>query len=289
MKTDWAPLFLQWCQRPDSLSIEEINTLKSKGLDTSRTIEPIDADVIQQAIHFSNIRSLVTTDSTQKTVAANSTLIAEHQNAGIGQRGRVWVTPLGLSVCLSTRFIAPRSVNKLSGLTLVVALAISQCVKSLNPEARTQIKWPNDLYTEGRKYAGILTDVQIKSPTQTEVTLGIGINWQLGQQHFDQVDQTIDNIPLDTQSISRNTFIIHMLKQIHQHIQTFTHQGLGCFIDAWREFDLLDGKKITIQNGQNTLTGTARGIDTDGMLIIDTGNGIERLNSGTVRLPSTGQ
>lgn len=277
-------LFQRWCQSRTSLNPAEQAELLALGLDIFRPVEPINKQQIQTAIDFSNIETVFSTKSTQTNVEANSTLVAEHQSAGVGQRGQSWSTPLGLSVCLSQRFELNTGLQHMSGYPLTVALACLQSIKSLDPHAPASIKWPNDLYSHGVKFAGILTQVQPKSDQCTEVTLGIGINWQLGPQHFAQIDQPVCNIPLNTRDITRNEFIIALLKQIQHNNQQFIQHGFASFVETWQANDALKGQELTLTTASGTHHGDYAGISDQGEIQLNINGELKRFASGQAQL-----
>ncbi|WP_154224181.1 biotin--[acetyl-CoA-carboxylase] ligase [Marinicella rhabdoformis] len=277
-------LFQQWSQSRSSLNPAEQAELMSLGLDVFRPIEPINKEQIQSEIDFSNIETVFSTVSTQKNVQANSTLVAEHQSAGVGQRGKSWSTPLGLSACLSQRFELDIGLQKMTGYPLIIALACLQSIKTFDPQAAVSIKWPNDLYCYGVKFAGILTEVQPKSEKQTEVTLGIGINWQLGPQHFAQIDQPVCNIPLNTRDVTRNEYIITLLKQIQNNNQQFINHGFASFVESWQANDALNGQQLTLNTASGAYQGDYAGISDQGEIQLNINGELKRFASGEAQI-----
>lgn len=277
-------LFLQWSQNRSALRPTEQAKLLALGLDIFRPVMPIDHSQIQAAIDFSNIETVFSTESTQKHVKSNSTLIAEHQSAGTGQRGKSWLTPLGLSICLSHRFVLDVPLSQMAGYTLTVALACLQSIKHFDTDAAVAIKWPNDLYCHGVKFAGILTQAQAVNDKQSEITLGIGINWQLGPQHFAQIDQTVCNIPLNTGKISRNQFIIVLLKQINQNNHRFSRHGFSAFTEQWQQYDQLRGQTITLTTAKQQHTGSYAGISALGEIQIQCDGELKRFTNGEAQI-----
>lgn len=277
-------LFKQWLSAEIPLTLEQQAQLASLGLDVFRPIQAIDPQRIQSAIDFSEIDVVFSTHSTQQQVKPNSTLIAEHQSAGVGQRGKSWLTPLGSSICLSHRFKLALPLSQLAGYTLTVALACLQSIKHFDPQAAVSIKWPNDLYCHGIKFAGILTQAQALATGHTEITLGIGINWQLGPQHFAQIDQPVCNIPLNTQNVNRTDFIIALLHQIHEHKQKFCQHGCAGFLELWQQHDQLNQQEVTVNTAQGSYTGNYAGISPLGELQINCNGELKRFASGEAQL-----
>lgn len=223
--------------------------------------------------------------STQSAVEPNSLLIAEHQSAGVGRRGKNWITPKGRSVCFSYRFELPLPVTQMRGYQMTTALAVVESIHTFEPEAAVQLKWPNDLYHDGQKFAGILIHL-IPKQQNTEVIVGVGINWQLTEQQMASVDQPICNMPLTqlaaSQTPSRHAFIAQLLRQISDHNQRFVRLGLADFLSRWQDCDYLLQQTIAVTSEQQQQLGEYQGINSQGELLLQTPQGIKTFSSGEV-------
>jgi BirA family biotin operon repressor/biotin-[acetyl-CoA-carboxylase] ligase len=101
--------------------------------------------------------------------------IAEYQNAGRGRRGRQWVSPFGSHLYLSMYWHLDQGISAAMGLSLVSALAVSDTIKIMFG-IDVQLKWPNDVYLDGVKLAGILIDLEGQVSEPSHSVIGIGIN-----------------------------------------------------------------------------------------------------------------
>jgi biotin-[acetyl-CoA-carboxylase] ligase BirA-like protein len=100
-------------------------------------------------------------------------ILALHQSDGYGRRGRQWVSAKG-NLTLSLGMVLP-SKAPISLLTFVLGLALYRvCARDL-PKEELQLKWPNDLYFQGKKLAGMLTQVR-QGSDRISVVMGIGLN-----------------------------------------------------------------------------------------------------------------
>ncbi len=113
------------------------------------------------------------------------TIMADHQTAGRGQRGNVWQAlpsqNLTFSVLLRPTFLAATDQFALS---MAVALAVYDAlVALLGPAAGVRLKWPNDLYIDGRKTGGILIENTLRGTFLSTSVVGIGLN--VNQKAFD--------------------------------------------------------------------------------------------------------
>ncbi len=223
--------------------------------------------------------------STQTQVKPNSLLIAEQQTAGVGRRGKQWLTPKGRSVSLSYRFELPVPASQMAGYQITTALAIVDVIHAIDPTVSLQLKWPNDLYHGGKKFAGILINL-IPKQQHTEVIVGIGINWQLTTEQIESVNQPVCNIPWSqavlNKSLRRHQFIALLVEKINHHNLQFTHQGLSDFLLAWQKHDYLLNQLIQVSSEQQSVTGEYHGINPQGELMLLTSDGIKTFCSGEV-------
>ena len=223
--------------------------------------------------------------STQTEVKPNSLLIAEQQTAGTGRRGKQWLSAKGRSICLSYRFELPLPAAQMAGYQITTALAIVDAIYAFDPAVSLQLKWPNDLYHGGKKFAGILINL-IPKQQHTEVIVGIGINWQLTAEQIDSVNQPICNLPWSQETLSesphRHHFVAQLVEKIDHHNQQFIHQGLSSFLLAWQKHDYLLNRSIQVSSEQQSETGQYQGINQQGELMLQTCLGIKTFCSGEV-------
>jgi len=162
--------------------------------------------------------------------------VTREQTQGKGQHGRDWKSHKDSSILFSIRRNFPQDCN-LNGLSLIVGLAI---VKVLEKECLVKgfkIKWPNDIYFENKKLAGILLENQMKSGNQS-VVIGVGINYSIDQSmkieipwiDLAKITQILPDITLLTAEIVNNILVMseHL---IHSVLMAFDRTGIDmiCF------------------------------------------------------------
>jgi BirA family transcriptional regulator, biotin operon repressor / biotin---[acetyl-CoA-carboxylase] ligase len=101
-------------------------------------------------------------------------ILSESQTGGRGRRGSNWASPSG-GVWMSMMFESELETGELFPFLILAAFIISEAVES-QVGVTPQIKWPNDLLIEGKKFAGILMDTDVETGKVTKVTIGVGIN-----------------------------------------------------------------------------------------------------------------
>ena len=105
---------------------------------------------------------------------AGTLVLAERQTAGRGRAGKQWSSPAGTGLWL-TLIERPRDRAGLEVLSLRAGLETAQALESIAP-SRIEVKWPNDLYAEGRKLAGILVEVRWREQRPDWAAVGVGLN-----------------------------------------------------------------------------------------------------------------
>ncbi len=242
--------------------------------------------------HYSSLNSLIDNDiechyfdSLESTSSFLNNLpssnltqlcVTREQTQGKGQHGREWLSQKDGSILLSIRQTFANDVN-LSGLSLVVGLAI---IKALEKECKVdgfKIKWPNDIYFREAKLAGILLENNIQAGSQS-VIIGVGVNYDLEQ------DISFDIPWVDLSKIVKKLPDIHKLTaSIINNILSmslyFKLNGLSDLLSQWDKYDMLKGVKLkSIELGKN-FEGEVTGITDQGALKVLTKNGSKELYS----------
>ena len=202
--------------------------------------------------------------------------VAREQTQGKGQHGRLWESQRDGSILFSIRSNFPQECN-LNGLSLVVGLAI---VKVLERECLVEgfkIKWPNDIYFEGKKLAGVLLENQIYLKNQS-VVIGVGINYELDQDMVFKIPWTdlsrITKILPDIQFLTAE--IIKNILLMLEHFRVFS---LDDFQLDWKKYDMLKGKQVKCTDLDESFEGEVVGVSSQGALKILTKNGVKELYS----------
>ena len=153
-----------------------------------------------------------------KHLAAGSVCAAEHQTAGRGRRGRSWYSGKSQNLCFSLlwRYSADE-VRQVSALSLVVALVLAVSFTELGI-SDIQIKWPNDVYYQGKKLGGILIESRFEN-NDYYLVIGIGLNLSM-----DQVDLNVVNQPyadLSAYHLERNQLLQKIVPQLQKNLKIY--------------------------------------------------------------------
>jgi BirA family transcriptional regulator, biotin operon repressor / biotin---[acetyl-CoA-carboxylase] ligase len=191
--------------------------------------------------------------------APHGTLVtADEQTAGRGRQGRTWTAPPRSAVLMSV-------VLREFGDVLPLAAAVAVCEALPLPAA---IKWPNDVWIEGRKIAGILVEGR---PQEGWAVLGIGVN--VGEA---PPVENATSLRREGVSLSVEDALERVVAALSRRLVSPTPEVLA----AWRSRDALLGETVRWQNG----SGKGAGIDDGGALLVDTGSGRIKLEAGEVHL-----
>ncbi len=202
-------------------------------------------------------------------------LVASQQSAGRGRMGRVWQSNVGDSLTFS--FGLQLSPASWEGLSLAVGASVAQSLSSGLPE-QIQLKWPNDLWWQGRKLAGILIETaslpQAKAQERFAV-IGIGIN--IKSRVF---DENLTTQPAWLQEISPasspKTALQALFAPLLGDLLEFERAGFAAFSSRFAARDGLYGREVALSDGR---TGRAQGVDGSGALLVHTSQGMQRVSS----------
>lgn len=214
--------------------------------------------------------------------AENGTaVLAEYQSDGKGRIGRTFVSPRSKGLYMSVILRPDFDVKYAPLITSAVAVAVAQAIEQL-AECSVQIKWVNDIYINGRKICGILTEASLglEYNTLDYAVAGIGIN--VLAHDFGELRRDVTTIQQETgKKISRNALcrlILDNLERIMPLIPEKKH------LDEYRRREFLTGKIISANVGNEQVAGKALGVDDNANLVVQTSKGIMTLVSGEANL-----
>jgi len=269
--------------------------VRGKGYCLPAYIELLDSDGISAEIsrstatHIDSINVFHELDSTNNWLRekclngapSGTVCLAEMQHAGRGRRGRSWVSPFGANLYLSLLWRSPAGAAALGGLSLVAGIAVLRCLQNWGVEA-AGLKWPNDILAGNSKLAGVLIDIVGETSGPCAVIIGVGVNICMPPLAGADIDQSWTDLSRLTgrSEHSRNRLAAGLLDQLLPAIAGFETAGLQPFLEEWRRYDSVAGCQVDVQLPNQTVTGTACGIDDGGALLVETATGRRRFVSG---------
>ncbi len=185
----------------------------------------------------------------------NQLCITNKQTKGRGQYNRSWLTEEQQALfSIKTKF---STVTNISGLSLIIALAILKILKNNYKLQELAIKWPNDIYIKNKKLAGILIENQVIGNIQY-IIIGIGIN--IISNNFGSIGYTLD----------KKVLILTIADKIFTYLEKFTTTGFNYFAAKWQQYDYLIQNKIKIK--YNNAIYLSAGVDDNGFLLLINNN-----------------
>lgn len=207
--------------------------------------------------------------------------LAEQQTAGRGRLGRTWISPAAANIYASLlwHFHLPRT--QLAGLNIVIGISIVDAIRSITNAPDLMLKWPNDVYSQDKKLAGILIEIAGESNGISSVVIGIGINVHMPDTAANDIHKPwIDLHTITGKAISRNQLAGALVEHLLVNLQQFQRVGTREFCNKWKSLDYLFGKQVSITTGVNSSSGIAKGIDEQGQLLLDSAGIITPVTAG---------
>ncbi|MGZ4993040.1 MAG: bifunctional biotin--[acetyl-CoA-carboxylase] ligase/biotin operon repressor BirA [Methylobacter sp.] len=279
------------------------SAVSGKGYRLDNALELLDASQINEAVN-GQARRLIASfeihdqiDSTnrylversQNNALSGSVCFAEYQTAGKGRRGRQWVSPYGSNIYLSILWRFQQGPAAISGLSLAVGVAVIRALKQ-HQINDIGLKWPNDIYSQGKKLGGILVEVSGETDGPCSAVIGLGLNLFLPKTEAGSITQAWTDLTKVTgqNRLFRNKLAGSLLNHLLPVIAEYEGVGIKAYLDEWRGCDCLTGKSATLFIGQQQFEGMVRGIDDDGMLLIERPDGrVQAFASGEVSFNSS--
>jgi BirA family transcriptional regulator, biotin operon repressor / biotin---[acetyl-CoA-carboxylase] ligase len=210
---------------------------------------------------------------------------AAEQTAGRGRRGNPWFAPPG-SCLLYSALLRPFEGEASPLLPLAVPVAVCEAAEAVAP-VRCQVKWPNDVWIEERKVAGVLVEAR---PDESWAVIGVGLNVAISPGEFPaELRETATSL-LPTESEGKrgpggSPAVGDALSALSESLGRWVKEPGEAVLDAYRARDALCGKRISWEGGE----GVAQEIDEGGHLVVET-PGSERtsLGAGEVHLSLEG-
>jgi BirA family biotin operon repressor/biotin-[acetyl-CoA-carboxylase] ligase len=213
-------------------------------------------------------------------------VVADHQTAGRGRAGRRWTERPGEGLLSSVILRPSIERDRLGTLPLVIGVAVAEALEEV-ALIECQLKWPNDVWVEGKKIAGILTTtVQNPANRTTLAIVGIGINVNAP---FDALADGATSVAVSRgQPVDREALLRVLVERLGAAYGRFKEMSGVVDLEDWCRRAELIGEHVQIVQDRKVLTGIYEGIDDRGALLLATANGgMCRIVSGDlVRGPS---
>jgi len=209
-------------------------------------------------------------------------VVALAQTSGRGRLGRSWYSPPGESLYLSCVLRPPLAPEALPPVTLAAGIAVAEAAAGRAPRARVQ--WPNDVVVDGRKLAGVLSEVTTRSGKVESAVVGIGLNVN--------VDRFPPDLGRPATSLRLETGRLHALDEVRAELldrleiwlDDFFREGMPAVARGWRVWGGMAGARVRVDLGAGReLVGTAGDLASDGGLeVVDDAGRLTVVRAGDV-------
>ncbi len=244
--------------------------------------------LISEDIFWRDLRILETVGSTndllkemaQEGAPEGTVLIAEEQTAGRGRHGRAWHSPKGgawFSILLRPRIATAQA--GCVGISLAVGLA-----EALRKSYHLPIgvKWPNDLWIEGRKVAGILVELASRGERIDWMVVGIGVNVNNAMPSATRVPATALSLELKHTLMLENFYRVALMGLAESYLLLLT-KGFAPIQARWKALSIL-GERVAVHQGVQRYEANVLGLSESGKLLVRAGQDIRELAAEEVSL-----
>ncbi|MEZ0585065.1 bifunctional biotin--[acetyl-CoA-carboxylase] ligase/biotin operon repressor BirA [Erwinia sp. STN24] len=253
----------------------DVFTVTGKGYSLSGPIQLLNEETILSQLDQGGLAVIPVIDSTNQylldrmtTLQSGDACVAEYQQAGRGRRGRQWFSPFGSNLYLSMYWRLEQGPLAAMGLSLVIGIVTAEVLQALGA-SDVRVKWPNDLYLNDRKLAGILVELTGKAGDAANIVIGTGINLAMRSPDASVVNQAWINLEEAGVTIDRNKLAASLVNNMRGSLQLFEREGLAPFIERWSKLDNFLNRPVKLLIGDREIPGIARGIDQQGGLILE--------------------
>ncbi|GAA3550865.1 bifunctional biotin--[acetyl-CoA-carboxylase] ligase/biotin operon repressor BirA [Zobellella aerophila] len=268
----------------------DIYSVSGRGYRLAVPLQLLDPDRLAQALVPAQVEVVPVIGSTNQywlesivRLSKGDVCLAECQTAGRGRRGRTWISPFGGQLIMSMYWRMDQGMAAAMGLSLVVGIAV---VEALEAEgfAGVQLKWPNDLYLNGRKLAGILVEMSGTAGGPCHLVIGMGLNLVLPREQQQRIDQPWAELTELAPVTDRNRLVVTLVRYLQDYLSRFEANGIASFREPWNRLDYFNGKPVRVLMGEQEIHGIARGIDEQGGLRLETTAGVRSFLGGEISL-----
>ncbi len=213
-----------------------------------------------------------------------TTVVADHQTVGKGQRGRKWESKIGDNLLCST-LLKPTHLKSEQHFFISMVASIAAQSTLLQFGLRSKIKWPNDILVEGKKLAGILIENQISKGHLDSSIVGFGLN--VNQPEF-------STYPWEATSMIN---LLGVETDLDQVLETYRRELEIAYELTFRPFDELYTRyssslyglssELTFFQGNKKVQGRLSNVDASGRLVLNINGSLVAFASGEIRLART--
>ncbi len=209
-------------------------------------------------------------------------VLAERQTCGRGRGANRWWSADGaltFSLVLDAKSLT-QSPERLPQISLTTALAVCEGLQQLEPTLGAGLKWPNDVYVQGRKICGILIEVPSRPKGRLVIGVGVNVNNSLADAPEDLRDTATSLRDVTGTNSDLSEVLIAILRAFSGHLEQLAG-GLS-LSEEWEKRSILTGCAVRLAAGREEIRGVCLGIEEDGALLLETDQGVQRFFTGVI-------
>jgi BirA family biotin operon repressor/biotin-[acetyl-CoA-carboxylase] ligase len=260
---------------PDALHADDLIARLGKTRVIGRDIR-----VFEETTSTNDVIEKLARDNVKEGVV----VFAESQTKGRGRLGRKWISPARKGLWFSILLRPELRPQEATQLTVASGTALRRAIEA-STGVKAKIKWPNDILIQGKKVAGILTELSAEVDRVKHIILGIGVDVNLTAAEFPvELRKIATSLRIEAgKNITRADLAVTILQELdHEYARVCAGDFQG-IADEWEEHCGTIGQPVTIQVGERRIHGRAESLDDDGALLVRTEHGhLERITGGDV-------
>ena len=264
----------------------EIESTPNRGYRLSPDSDLISETGLRNALSLSGIplflhKTLDSTNNEAKRLMTDGVtepflVLSDEQTAGRGRHGHVFYSPRQTGLYMTVALAPQRAIQNALGITAYAAVCVTEAVRILTGRVPL-IRWVNDLFLDGRKIGGILTEAvtDCESGTVESLLVGVGLNLRTAEvppEWRDVIGFLNAGYPVKNR----------LAAEITNRLLCFDPADTA-YLEAYRARSMTLGRQVTCNVGAEHFTGLAQDINADGSLVVRTADGVRALRSGVVR------
>jgi BirA family biotin operon repressor/biotin-[acetyl-CoA-carboxylase] ligase len=196
--------------------------------------------------------------------AAGSVVVADEQSRGRGRLGRRWHSPAGASLYLSAILRPSLPPHRIAPITLAAGVAVAEALQMFN--LSPALKWPNDVQLDGKKVAGVLTEMSGDVDRVHHVVVGIGINVNVAAFPDELAPIATSLLIAGGAPVPRAEVAAALCARLEAWHDRFVDGGAAVVAAGWRRFARFFGRRVTVTSGRDVISGVAEDLEDDGAL-----------------------
>jgi len=209
-------------------------------------------------------------------------VIAERQTAGRGRSSNVWRSgPGSLTFSLIIERPATLPIEQTPIISLLAGLAVQRAISTVVAGRPVKVKWPNDVYVDGRKASGILTEVASSAARRIVIGIGINVNNSLADAPADIRTKAVSLREAVGRTIDSVELLVATLVAIETELSIAEAHG-GFDVARWSPHCLLQGKRVCLRTPRGDVAGLCTGVSDRGELLIGTEVHAHRYSGGEI-------